>query len=514
MKSIVESIEPALCLAREELAAPEKAAEALAACAVFLELHRMPVYARYNPAKMMRQAASRLSSEQILVDHQPGPLCQGDEIQVARCIEVLAAAAVLDADTMLLVELGEENGAPVVWLELDGPGICPERFTVRGCIDWSMDALAVRWTAATKGGRIDRTPNGLVLRLTGMREVPELKVVDSGAIDAVERAATLLSEAHTGPVREALDHLLEQADAALDGGRGPEPADVPAVVNEALDEMRPVLEAAGLTCEVRQAGDIPPILMRRGRVRSAFANALGYAAQTLSHGGAVTAVLDYDAVTCTAGAVITLGGTQWEARPSALPASIRRAVVEVQGGSLDIEKEGQGAAFVLGLPDAIGGVLAEWVPGFHVFTAKSRQALRLVKSPGAGLPEDVVLPAVLEQELEHWLLPLLGSPAARNCAHELTPEQAALPGGSAERSKKALGQVKRGKPRKEVCAPAYAAELIWAFSRDDHCRRVLGADALDDGELEELCRALLQSPPGYRVCLAAIAKALTALQGA
>ncbi|MBN2309498.1 MAG: hypothetical protein JXR94_11035, partial [Candidatus Hydrogenedentes bacterium] len=139
---------------------------------------------------------------------------------------------------------------------------------------------------------------------------------------------------------------------------------------------------------------------------------------------------------------------------------------------------------------------------------RSRQVLRLLKSGGEGPPEGFLLAGVLEEELERWLLPRLASAPVCNIAHEMAAGDDGLPGGAPQRLDKALGQIKRGKPRKEICKPPYAAEILWAFRAQERYREAVGAERLSQEDIEFLCRAMSGDRPDYAACLRLIARAV------
>jgi len=102
-------------------------------------------------------------------------------------------------------------------------------------------------------------------------------------------------------------------------------------------------------------------------------------------------------------------------------------------------------------------------------------------SGNAGLPMARLVGDVFEQGLERWVLPRLSGAAAVNAAHDLGSENQRLSGSSLDRLSKALVQIKRGKPRKEIAKPPYAAEMLWAFRRDTGSRKAVGAEQLGMG---------------------------------
>ena len=116
----------------------------------------------------------------------------------------------------------------------------------------------------------------------------------------------------------------------------------------------------------------------------------------------------------------------------------------------------------LTIPDRAGEALDAWLPGWERFLTESQQMLRVLKSGSQPLPEEFLLGGILENELERWLMPLLTEPAVVNVVHDGVASLEGLPGASSERLAKALSQIKRGKPKKEIVRPPYAGELLWA----------------------------------------------------
>ena len=157
-------------------------------------------------------------------------------------------------------------------------------------------------------------------------------------------------------------------------------------------------------------------------------------------------------------------------------------------------------AISLTIPDPIGVALNDWIPGFDVFSERSIQMLRLLKSGGQAPPEDLILGGVLESELERWLMATLAASPAVNVAHELDKEK------NPPRVAKALGQIRRGKPKKEICAPPYAAEIIGAFRSDERGRHALGLGAFESEEIDALLNGLTSKPLGYLTCLRLLVK--------
>jgi hypothetical protein len=383
---------------------------------------------------------------------------------------------------------------------------------VGGFLEVPYDELALRWTAVTRGGRIDKTAYGLNLRLKGVRAVPESKAgldAHAATLQTVEERLHGLSKTFApAELREALAAVESILKALEETERAGEPANLCGLVQEVVSDMTPELQRAGITIDLWCDSAIPPIPLRRDRMRAFFVNALRWAATELLAGGSVSLLVDYDARGRLAGIVLALNGLRGPLKDRARVASLRRSVVEVHGGRLDLESTDTSATLTATLPDSIGRCLDEWIPGWDAFGDRSRQMLRVLKSGGPTPPEDFMLEGVLEDELERWLLPKLEAPAAVNLAHELTTDHPDLPGSSPERLEKALGQIRKRKPRKEVVRPAYAAEILWAYRDDARSRSAVGTENLELGQLRALCEALLKRPPDYVVALRLLARTL------
>jgi hypothetical protein len=186
-----------------------------------------------------------------------------------------------------------------------------------------------------------------------------------------------------------------------------------------------------------------------------------------------------------------------------------RRIALAHAGTCAFDRDGHRATLRIVLPDPVGAALDVAIPGWEAFSDRSRQMLRLLKSGASPLPEDFLLGGVLEETLETLLFERLGAPLARNIAVDLKPDNRGLKKSDPERLKKALAQVSRGKPKKEICQPQYAGELIWAFRGDARRRAALGAESLDENELLRLCEALLATPPEYYAGLALLARLAT-----
>ena len=473
--------------------------QALAACRGFLSLYAQPDYELYKPAEFLRSHAKSLFSARDRVHIEPITDEQvGAPGLMLTCLRTLVEAAELEEDTVLCIEVFEEEErqrlAPRIGLGLDGPGRIPDRLLFEGFFGLSLEELGGVWTLATQGGRLDKTANGVLLRLTGMRMPP----------DALPESSELLARLGWKPTEETLREAL----AYLDGDEQAEPGDVKAVLRSVLAECHEQLEDAGITVETLIDPDLPPLLMRRKRIACFFENVFAYALQVLPPHSAVVLMAEYDPKAREAGFIITLTTPDGELQATHHSASMRRAI-EGHQGSFSLAVASQEATVSATLADSIGKALDAWIPGWDAFSERSRQMLRLLKSGGPTPPEDFILGGVLEEELERWLLGRLASPAAVNIAHKLEADNSGLAGSNAERLKKALGQVTRGKPKKEICQPQYAGELFYAFRHDDRERYTLGTHVLDAEELRRLCEGLLANPPARHACLTLLAAGLT-----
>jgi hypothetical protein len=503
-----DTIEPNLSYARERLGAdPEQAHAAVKACRSLLGLLSTPDYVNYDPRAVLHAQEKHLVDDTHTMELEPVAKCVGVPEQIAACVSALAKGAVLREDAILCTELFEEDDVPRIALTIDGPGQFADPVVLWGSARLPFDLLCERWTAATRGGRIDETTGGLVLRLKGQREVPAAEDVPedlTAAVRGAEQRLRLLvaGEGDAASAREAIDGALAVVDADT---RGREPADLTAVVSESVDEHREALKARAIAIETYCDTHIPPIAMHRKRIRTAIASALNHTAAVLPRGGAVAILVDYDAKERLAGFVVTVGGTQCDTTETCYVAAMRRAFVDIHGGSFTMAPEKPGVTFTMALPDPVGCELDTWLPGFDLFSDRSCQMLRLLKSGGPTPPEELIFTGVLEEELDRWLSPLLSAPAVVNIAHDLKADNDDLAGSSSERLQKALTQLKRGKPRKELCSPPYAAEILWAFRAEERHRRAVGTELFDEDGLRAFCTGLLKTPPDSLACLRLLA---------
>jgi len=526
MERHLEAVEPALSYARAQLT-PAKGAtppagetalleaiRALRACRAYLTAHRPPVYATVNPRGLMEACRREVKSEHFLPKIEPVGDCVYDLEQTQACVEAVLSSIRLDEDSRLWIELFEDEDVPQIAVSLDGPGRVPARMSFDGFAELSFEAFETRWTVATRGGRIDKIPNGLALRLKGIRDPresveglePLIEAVAGAERDAraALRWAGIASESKGTPSDEAkgMAKAIEAGRAGVDAALaivdGPqttaEPADMTAILADVETEFRELLHQSGIQLETLCDAQTPPIALHRRSIAAFFRAVLNWGVKALPDGGLVTLLMDYDLPHRAVSVVTSFGGPTVSAEGAFYEASLWRAVVERHAGALQCMTDDAGITLSATLPDRVGKELAEWIPGFERFTERSRKMLRLLKGSRQAALHDVIMPGVLEEELERWLLPRLEEPGTIHLARDLEPENRGLPGTSPERLEKALGQVQRGKPRKEICKPQYAGELFWAFRVDERHKAALGLERFEQGDLKRLCIALLQNP--------------------
>ncbi|MCX5769215.1 MAG: hypothetical protein NTZ09_02910 [Candidatus Hydrogenedentes bacterium] len=506
MLTTLDKLELALSLAQETLGQP-LSRQLLHAAARFLELYRPPSYVQYNPGPTLRRA---LPAGTHVLHVEPLADAIGDTAQIVAIVVLLMDSAQLEQGSTLLVDVFqqpdriEKEGVPCVALAFDGFGTFPALFSLGDGMTLAFDELQARWTLATRGGRIDKAPNGLLLRLTGVRPLPESNTVPEPLRDVVPKAASAC-EKSPDSARTHLDDAL----ALIDGAAPPELADLKALVLDVARENRPAFESRGVVFEPMFASDLPPIPVRRDPMRGLFKHILAYAVDADSPGAAVSILFDYDPLRRAVMFVATITGVQTVPAHPAYMASLRRTVVDIHGGSFEASVEETEVTLTISLPDPVGKTLDQQIPGFDSFSAQSRRILRLLNSGGPIPPPELLLQGVLEEELARWLLPQLETPAAVNVAHDIAQESRPDAVASPERLKKAIDQIRKGKPKRELARPLFAAEIIYAYRTDPRRRTALAAENLSQSDLEQLAKALTVAPANpdtLQQCLKLLAK--------
>lgn len=426
----------------------------------------------------------------------------GDPERMSACVGALLKAMERAPGTTLDVEIFEQEEHSVMVsrmaIAFNGPGRIPDQFLYSGRFPMSLTELSHCWTLATSGGRIDLTEEGVVLRLDGMRMPPE-------PLEIAEQVAAFLGRSPT----------VEDAERALSciEDRGPlELADLARIYAASTEHCKTLLHQGGILEKNGFEGTFPPLPLNRARMSAFFTGLFHWAVATAPEGGVLETLVEYDETRREAAGMISLSTNSPTLKETFHLAIMKRAIHH-HGGGMEIDIAPQEAAITFTLADGVGKTLDAWLPGWDGFGPESRKYLRLLKSGAQAPPEEFILGGILEQELENWLLPRLVEPVAVNIAKDGAFRNDGLKGSIKERMQKALDQVGRGKPKKEICQPQYAGELFWAFRGDPRQRFALGTQVLTDEELQALCEGLLAKPVDARACLMIMAKLIARGQG-
>jgi hypothetical protein len=508
-------MEPALSLALEGLASPEPEGilPVLADARLFATLLKDPDTRPFDPETRFAPLAALLRHPRREIHIGRGGPCLGDADVAAALVMLLARCAETDGDTVLTITLDTPDDTPAVRLELDGPGRFPDSMHLGHGMVLSMAEAERRWTAATRGGRFDREPGVVILRLTGIREPEELPGCPASflntIVEAHRRALLALNPEATGNTRAddlaAAAAALGQALAFADGTPRGEAVGLRALAAEAAEAWRGLLDHAAISLEMHFPEDLPPLVADRGALARVVAGALRHAWCSLPRGGLVTLGTEYDPGARRATLSVTIAGTQCSPDDTAPLASVRRTTAALPGGTFETEADGGEWLILVALDDRAGRELDAWIPGWDRFSDQAQAMLRLLKSGGQAPPESLILDGILESELERWLMAVLAAPPAVNRAHDLKPDVGGLPGASGPRAAKVLEQTRRGKPRKDICRPPHAGEIAWLF-RDETGRRALNAENLSQEDFEVFARAAVSSPPDTLAALRVLAR--------
>jgi len=479
-----------------------------------LEAHRPPNYGEFDPNRALRAAIAGVRHRVNILESKRF-ISVGDLGKVVAAVRMLLDTAKLEFDASLSCAMGTlADGTPSLSLRIDGPGRFPELLKLDGAIELPFTALSSAWTAATRGGRIDRVPSGLDLRLHGVRALPnsEPRVQPlHGMVSQAEERLRMLEAGESGVPAETLiaeaNQFLQKALAVLDEDNAPRGAtDIAAALRDAVSIDKRQLEEFSILYEMDCAPGIPPVVASRKALLAFFGNALKHTRTVLEHGGRISILVEYDRApreVC-----ILLAGEGLVSVQSATPmiSYMRHCTVELHKGRFEYEATRDEFCLTARFPDSVGLRLDEWIPGFDQFSPNSVQMLRLLKSGGPTPPEDFILQGVLEDELERLLLPFLGVAPATHLAADLRPGERMLSGSSIERQSKVVGQISRGKAKKEICRPPYAGELIWMFAKDQRHRAAIGLASVSEDVLRELSEALLMTPMDHVLGLRVLAE--------
>ncbi len=452
----------------------------------------------YHPEKIFQTFVAHFppSSFSIHVEHVETERV-GDPARMSACVSALLKAIERDPKTILVVEIYEEEEhsdmIPRMSIAFQGPGRVPESFRYADRFPMTLEALSDCWTLATSGGRIDRTENGVELRLHGMRMPPEpLAIAENVA-------------AHLGRTPDV--EGATRALALLEDQTPPDMADLERLYTECLSEWESKLNQGGVVHSYSFSEGFPQLPLNRTRMQGFFHSLFSWAIDGMSAGGTLEVLLDYDAASREATGILSLSTAEGKI-PDSYHGSLMKRAIEFHGGTCEVDSQESDLTLTFTLGDSLGQTLDAWLPGWEFLGPESRKYLRLLKSGAQAPPEDFILGGILEQELENWLLPRLTVPATVRMASDGTFRNDKLKGSIKERMQKALDQVGRGKPKKEICQPQYAGELFGAFGADARHRSALGTQVLTDDELTDLCESLLAKPVDGRHCLLLVAALL------
>ncbi len=474
--------EPAIALALQHLTNGAAANDALQTALDALHLLGPSSRDEHAFPSALKPLERQLSSDSVQFHVTGEATCRVDINGVTAVIRTAMENAALSGDAALLVEIDAENEPPTIDLIFDGPGAIPDAWFIGSVVPVSFEEMKLHWTRHTGGARVDRSENGITFKLVGQRE-PEPNPKGDEAVAAALDAAVKAADATTvQAVLEAIDNRSP----------GPEPSDVASLLRELAGEGR----GTDLQC-----GDsLPPIAMRRDRIAVSLERLCDLAQPRIDAGASITIVAEYNATECAVEIECAFPRSNQDRAWQAACAALERVVVVLHRGVCIVDLAEDSCNVSLAIPDSIGAEINEWIPGFGAFSERSIQMLRLLKSGGQAPPEDLILGGVLESELERWLMPVLEAAPAVNVAHEREK------GKNPPRLAKALGQIRRAKPKKEICAPAYAAEIIEAYSSDERGRGAIGLHVFDSGEIDALVNGLKSEPMEYVTCLRLLAK--------
>ena len=464
----------------------------------FLSFFAPPRYVLYNPGEWLLANSKAFLKEHRELFVDPVSDCVGAPDRVLALLGVLADAFGLEEDAALVFEVceDEERGEkiPRIGIGLAGPGHFNERVFLGDCFRMSFEETCACWTLATRDGRVDLTENGMDLRLRGMRLAPE-------PLPEVQAFIEILD---TMPPEVALRTLRERITEA----RPPEPTDIRTATEKALADRTETLREASIQVIQKIPANLSPILVDRREWQMMILHLVEWAVWVLPPAGSIILSADYNIEDREMAFHIALKTKHGAIRNTVHREAMLHAVAAMAGRAIwtpGIQEDKETACAIF-LPDHVGRALDNWMPGWEAFSEGNRRMLRLLKSGSVQLPEGFVLNGVLESELERLLWARLQSPAARNVANERIDHAGHAPGGDAARRKKALIQIARGKPKKELCAPAYAAELLWAFREDERGRAVLGLARSSLATIERFCAGLTANPPDQAALLRLLAE--------
>ena len=461
-------------------------AVAVQAALAFARLYVAPEKAIIDPAAMLRDQRARLETPGVSLDLAPAPECAGDSLTIIAILRALRDALLPDPSTLASIRLTTEKDTPVVYIELDGPGCILPMITVEGYVAVPLTDIQEAWTLATIGGRIDRTPNGFVCKLRGVRKPRDPRPEAVRWADIFKHVLALSTNKPSG-ARTAILEIL----ADLSGDDKPDACDLGTLLREKQSAYAPQISERDIRVDISLPDALPPLLLPRNMLAVALDAVFYRALGVLTDSGILSINIGYDKASRLAEMAISLAGRQIPERGEYLIAALKSIAPDTECIADNTE-----TMISFTLPDKVGLLLDDWLPGYEIMGEQAEKMLRMLKAGSCPFPEEFVLGGVLETGMTRWLIPCLDKPVVAYFAQDISPDNKGLEGGNPDRLKKALEQVRRGKVRKEIAEAQYAAEIIHAFAPHEKGRKYLAADHLSAEELLTMAKKLLAGPDG------------------
>ncbi len=498
-EDILNSVEPALSYIYLRRKNPDELSQvftALDSCERFLQIYLPPQVKTFQLVELRNLLQEQADARCYLADWDDAT-CRGDPCQIAELLGCVLNGARLEKDAIIQVSAVVKNDIPRIVLSFDGPGCFPECLALGAAVYLGFHDFEERWTAATRGGGITKTPYRLELRLAGQKPLPHSFPQAEKIVGYIEDARQILKEKCTDPsgdskklegiLQNCVD-LVQPKDCSLTA------LDVIATAKKAFEEIRQARVFSKGLCELRSLTSIPPLLVPRGLFHLFWKNAARLVAENAIESDTVVFV-NYNAENRLVNIRFCFVAFEASFSVECLLVSLERLVADMEGQLATKWNGKQLENTEIDLKDVIGMRLDSKLPGWEHFTAKSKQLLRMLES----LPEDQsreairgpVLQGVLEEELEKNLLPALSLPQIVNYAYDLSGIETPF-WMAQENLEKVLSQVRRGKPKKELARRAYAAAAYWLFSKCPAFRERTGLQELSTDDIRAFCQILME----------------------
>ncbi|GMW00651.1 MAG: hypothetical protein AMXMBFR84_17880 [Candidatus Hydrogenedentota bacterium] len=490
-------IEPLLAAAYADTANPVRAGEWLDTLQLILALVSHAQIEEHNPGPWVERLATLPDCRKAVVLSGNASLCRCDVSLMDACVRLLMRGAEMSRDSTPVLELVMEKDTPALSLGFDGFGRIPASLEIGHGLRLPRNLVEQAWTRATGGGRIDADGGGLLLRLKGVRMIPPaLQEAD----DWNQRIAALRSEQSPDPALwlSCLSDLAHSKPVM-------EPVSLDGLFRAAYSRHQPMLDEAGIRVETAIDPALPPIAVHRNVLGRSFSHLCMALPASLPNGGGASLALSYDSQRWTVVLSATLRGDGMRSVPEIYQAVFKWIFETLHDGQCEFGLQENHVTAICTLPDRIGRSVETWIPESRHLADASRKMIRLLKSGGPTPPESFILAGVLEQELERWLMPMLSSPLMVNLAHEIGNGVQKSPRTHNDRLEKVLAQIARRKPKKEICAPAYAGVLIAALADNARGRLALGMPDTAQDKLHQLAAAMSADPVDDLGALRAVA---------